>query len=129
MRRIFWGHLFLGLFFSLLGLWGATQYVAHAFGYQKALGAPPGLATVSVSERGWQAMPEEADIPSWYLNLRTWAFIFCFLSIGLTTRFKELKAAGVKPFLSFTVGVLVNVALGFILSVYVFGNYWMNLGK
>ncbi len=63
------------------------------------------------------------------VSLRTWAFIFCFLSIGLTTRFRELKAAGVKPFLSFTVGVIVNVALGFILSVYVFGNYWMNLGK
>jgi len=41
---------------------------------QKALGAPPGLATVSVSERGWQAMPEEAAIPGWYLNLRTWAW-------------------------------------------------------
>ncbi len=63
------------------------------------------------------------------VSLRTWAFIFCFLSIGLTTRFRELKATGVRPFLSFTVGVLVNVALGFILSVYVFGNYWMNLGK
>ncbi len=63
------------------------------------------------------------------VSLRTWAFIFCFLSIGLTTRFRELKATGIKPFLSFTVGVLVNVALGFILSVYVFGSYWMNLGK
>ncbi len=41
---------------------------------QKALGAPPGLATVSVSERGWQAMPEEAAIQGWYLNLRTWAW-------------------------------------------------------
>ncbi|MDA8215576.1 MAG: hypothetical protein M0Z64_09930, partial [Nitrospiraceae bacterium] len=63
------------------------------------------------------------------VSLRTWAFIFCFLSIGLTTRFKELKAAGMKPFLAFTIGVLVNVALGFTLSVYVFGNYWMGLGK
>ncbi|HEX8949737.1 MAG TPA: putative sulfate exporter family transporter [Dissulfurispiraceae bacterium] len=63
------------------------------------------------------------------VSLRTWAFIFCFLSIGLTTRFKELKAAGWKPFGAFTIGVLVNVLLGFILSVFVFGNYWMNLGK
>lgn len=63
------------------------------------------------------------------VSLRSWAFIFCFLSIGLTTRFKELKAAGMKPFLAFTTGVLVNVALGFTLSVYVFGNYWMGLGK
>jgi uncharacterized membrane protein YadS len=63
------------------------------------------------------------------VSLRTWAFIFCFLSIGLTTRFKELKAAGMKPFLAFTIGVLVNVALGFTLYVYVLGNYWMGLGK
>ncbi|MEK6775714.1 MAG: putative sulfate exporter family transporter [bacterium] len=62
-------------------------------------------------------------------SLRSWAFIFCFLSIGLTTRFKELKAAGWKPFLSFTTGVFVNVILGFILSVYVFGDYWSSLGK
>ena len=63
------------------------------------------------------------------VSLRTWAFIFCFLSIGLTTRFKELKAAGWKPFGSFTIGVLVNVVLGFLLSVYVFGDHWMKLGK
>jgi len=62
-------------------------------------------------------------------GLRTWAFIFCFLSIGLTTRFKDLKSTGWKPFGAFTAGVLVNVVLGFILSVYVFGDYWMKLGK
>ena len=62
-------------------------------------------------------------------SLRTWAFIFCFLSIGLTTRFKELKAAGWKPAFAFSMGVLINVLLGFILSVYVFGDYWMRLGK
>ena len=62
-------------------------------------------------------------------SLRSWAFIFCFLSIGLTTRFKELKAAGWKPFGAFTTGVIVNVSLGFVLSVFVFGNYWMDLGK
>ena len=41
---------------------------------QKALGAPPGLATVSISERGWQAMPAEQSIKSWYLNLKTWLY-------------------------------------------------------
>src|SRR4029077_8395679 len=49
-------------------------------------------------------------------NLRTWAFIFCFLSIGLTTRLRELASAGLKPFWAFTTGVAVNVALGFLLS-------------
>lgn len=59
--------------------------------------------------------------------LRTWAFTFCFLSIGLTTRFRDLSPAGGKPFWAFTAGVAVNVILGFILSVIVFGNYWANL--
>ena len=56
--------------------------------------------------------------------LRTWVFTFSFLSIGLTTRFRELAAAGAKPFLAFTFGVVVNVALGYVLSVVVFGHYW-----
>lgn len=59
--------------------------------------------------------------------LRSWAFIFCFFSIGLTTRFRELAAAGVKPFWAFTSGVAVNVVLGFVLSVLVFGAYWASL--
>ncbi len=61
-------------------------------------------------------------------TLRTWAFIFCFLSIGLTTRFRELAAAGAKPFWAFTTGVLVNVVIGFVLSVMVFAGYWSSLG-
>jgi len=60
-------------------------------------------------------------------NLRTWAFIFCFFSIGLTTRFRELATAGTKPFLAFSAGVVVNVILGFILSTIVFASYWQNL--
>jgi uncharacterized membrane protein YadS len=60
-------------------------------------------------------------------NLRTWAFIFCFFSIGLTTRFRELAHAGRKPFLAFSAGVLVNVVLGFVLSAYVFASHWTNL--
>jgi uncharacterized membrane protein YadS len=56
--------------------------------------------------------------------LRTWAFTFSFLSIGLTTRFREFTAAGSRPFLAFTAGVIVNVILGYILSVVVFGQYW-----
>jgi uncharacterized integral membrane protein (TIGR00698 family) len=59
--------------------------------------------------------------------LRTWAFIFCFFSIGLTTRFRELAHAGVKPFWAFTTGVVINVILGFVLSTIVFASYWQNL--
>ena len=61
--------------------------------------------------------------------LRGWTFIFCFLSIGLTTRFKELKTAGWKSVGAFSMGVVVNVVLGFLLSAFVFGGYWGTLGK
>jgi len=61
------------------------------------------------------------------VSLRTWAFIFCFLSIGLTTRFRELHAVGWKAFWTFTIGVGVNVVLGSLLSVIVFGDYWAKI--
>ena len=57
-------------------------------------------------------------------KLRSWAFVFCFLCIGLSTRFKDLLTFGLKPFWAFTIGVVVNVPLGFILSTVVFSNYW-----
>ncbi|MGB7033966.1 MAG: putative sulfate exporter family transporter [Xanthobacteraceae bacterium] len=60
-------------------------------------------------------------------DLRTWAFIFCFLSIGLTTRFGELARAGKKPFIAFSAGAIVNVILGFILSAIVFASHWESL--
>jgi uncharacterized membrane protein YadS len=60
-------------------------------------------------------------------DLRTWAFIFCFLSIGLTTRFRELASAGRTPFLAFSAGAIVNVIVGFLLSAIVFAAHWENL--
>jgi uncharacterized membrane protein YadS len=62
-------------------------------------------------------------------NLRTWAFAFGFLSIGLTTRLRDLAGVGGRPLAAFSAGVLVNVVLGFVLSVTVFGAYWAGLGK
>lgn len=62
-------------------------------------------------------------------TFRVWAFTFCFLSIGLTTRLREFAPAGGKPFLAFTAGVVVNVVLGFVLSVVVFGHYWASLAQ
>lgn len=61
--------------------------------------------------------------------LRTWAFTFAFLSIGLTTRFREFVAIGARPFIAFTLGVFVNALLGFFLSTHVFGDFWRNLGQ
>jgi len=61
------------------------------------------------------------------VSLRTWTFIFCFLSIGLTTRFRDLHIVGWKAFWSFTIGVAANVVLGYVLSVIVFGDYWASI--
>lgn len=68
-----------------------------------------------------------SDVIAPIKTLRTWCFVFCFLCIGLTTRFKELAKAGLKPFLAFTTGVLVNVPLGYIFSVIILGSYWASL--
>jgi uncharacterized membrane protein YadS len=62
-------------------------------------------------------------------DLRTWAFIFCFLSIGLTTRFRELASAGTKPFLAFSAGAIVNVIVGLILSAVAFATHWDHLTR
>jgi len=61
--------------------------------------------------------------------LRTWAFTFAFLSIGLTTRLREFSAVGARPFYAFSVGVVVNVILGFFLSTRVFVDFWTGLGQ
>ncbi len=61
-------------------------------------------------------------------TLRTWTFVFTFLCIGLTTRFRELTKFGWQPFWAFTAGVAVNVPLGFLLSALIFKSYWVKLG-
>ena len=58
-------------------------------------------------------------------TLRTWTFVFTFLCIGLTTRFRELAKFGMPPFWAFTVGVAINVPLGFLLSTVVFRDFWI----
>ncbi len=60
-------------------------------------------------------------------QLRSWAFVLCFLCIGLSTRFSELLTFGLKPFWAFSIGVAVNVPLGFFLSTVVFVDFWKNL--
>ena len=61
--------------------------------------------------------------------LRTWTFTFAFLSIGLTTRIREFVSVGARPFYAFTIGVAVNVVLGFVLSTQVFSGFWNRLGQ
>lgn len=60
-------------------------------------------------------------------KLRSWAFVLCFLCIGLSTRFAELMTFGMKPFWAFTMGVIVNVPLGFFLSTVVFVDFWSRI--
>ena len=62
-------------------------------------------------------------------SLRTWAFTFAFLSIGLTTKIREFVSVGARPFYAFTAGVAVNVLLGFVLSTQVFNEFWSRLGQ
>ena len=61
--------------------------------------------------------------------LRTWAFTFAFLAIGLTTRFREFVTVGGKPFYAFTTGVVFNIVLGYALSTQVFVDFWTKLGQ
>lgn len=60
-------------------------------------------------------------------TLRGWAFTWGFLSIGLTTRFRELTSFGWKPLAAFAVGVIVNVPLGYLLSNIVLVEYWLGI--
>jgi hypothetical protein len=59
--------------------------------------------------------------------LRSWAFVLCFLCIGLSTRFRDLLTFGLKPFWAFSCGVLVNVPLGYVLSTVVFSRFWSGI--
>jgi uncharacterized membrane protein YadS len=94
-------------------------------------GATPEQAVVFsqlVASSSWFDRVLNPDVISPIKKLRSWAFVFCFLCIGLSTRFAELAHFGLKPFWAFTVGVLINVPLGIILSAIVFKEYWMKIG-
>ncbi len=69
----------------------------------------------------------EAGLIAPIKTFRTWTFVFTFLCIGLTTRFRELTKFGWQPFWAFTIGVAVNVPLGYLLSAYVFRDHWAGL--
>ncbi|MDH2927572.1 putative sulfate exporter family transporter [Lonepinella koalarum] len=67
------------------------------------------------------------EVLSTLKNLRGWFFTLTFLSIGLTTRFRDLAAVGIKPVLAFSFGVAINLPLGYWLSNHVFVSFWENL--
>jgi uncharacterized integral membrane protein (TIGR00698 family) len=90
-------------------------------------------AVVTLVARGFDyAAYKKEVVPALVAPLqafRTWAFTFAFLSIGLTTRIREFASIGARPFYAFTIGVVVNVALGFVLSTQVFNEFWNRLGQ
>jgi uncharacterized integral membrane protein (TIGR00698 family) len=90
-------------------------------------------AVVTLVARGFDyAAYKKEVVPALVAPLqafRTWAFTFAFLSIGLTTRIREFASIGARPFYAFTIGVLVNVVLGFVLSTQVFSEFWNRLGQ
>ncbi|WP_104721285.1 YeiH family protein [Helicobacter mesocricetorum] len=59
-------------------------------------------------------------------TLRNWVFTWTFLCIGLNTQFKQIIAVGYKPFLAFSIGVAINLPLGYFLSAYLFEDFWIN---
>lgn len=67
------------------------------------------------------------DIIGTLKTLRGWTFTWTFLCIGFTTRFRELTSVGWKPLAAFTLGVIVNVPLGYWLSNAVFASYWLSI--
>lgn len=80
------------------------------------------VVLASIDARNGTRYSKEAIAP--LKTLRGWAFTWTFLSIGFTTRFRELTRFGWKPFAAFALGVLVNVPLGYWLSTKVFASYW-----
>jgi uncharacterized integral membrane protein (TIGR00698 family) len=97
----------------------------------KAKVADPGQAAAIsqlAASSNWESGVLEPDVIAPIKKLRSWAFVLCFLCIGLSTRFKEMFTFGMKPFWAFTIGVLVNVPLGIILSTVVFVDYWTKIG-
>jgi uncharacterized membrane protein YadS len=109
-----------------------------SFQGEMSLEALSSLTAVADEEQRW-ALKNLRYKSSWFESqlrvlvitpikkLRSWAFVLCFLCIGLSTRFKDLATFGLKPFWAFTIGVLVNVPLGYVLSTRVFVDYWRAL--
>jgi uncharacterized membrane protein YadS len=85
------------------------------------------VVELSGSQEGVAYAGLERDLIAPIKTLRTWTFVFTFLCIGLTTRFRELTGFGWQPFWAFSLGVLVNVPLGFLLSNVFFRDYWLRI--
>ncbi len=79
------------------------------------------------SKSNWFDSVLNPDVIGPIKKLRSWAFVLCFLCIGLSTRFAEMLTFGMRPFWAFTIGVIVNVPLGIFLSTVAFVDYWRKI--
>ncbi len=97
------------------------------------LGFMVASAIITLVSKGYDYATYKKDVLPGLVSplqgLRTWAFTFAFLSIGLTTKVREFVSVGARPFYAFTAGVAVNVLLGFVLSTQVFNAFWSRLGQ
>lgn len=84
------------------------------------------IVLASIDQKAGTQFSKDAIAP--LKNLRGWAFTWTFLSIGFTTRFRELTRFGWKPLAAFAIGVAINVPLGLWLSSKVFAAYWSAIG-
>jgi uncharacterized membrane protein YadS len=75
----------------------------------------------------WKKSELDERVMGPFKKLRAWMFVLCFLCIGLSTRVRELLTFGLKPFWAFSLGVLVNVPLGYLLTTQVFKRFWQVL--
>ncbi|EAJ6684932.1 putative sulfate exporter family transporter, partial [Campylobacter coli] len=87
------------------------------------------LTTVLIILLNEQGKLYQNEVLSSIKNLRNWIFIWTFLCIGLSANIKHILAVGYKPLLAFTLGVAINLPLGFVLSNYVFVDFWTNFLK
>lgn len=87
------------------------------------------LTTVFIILLNEQGKLYQSEVLSSIKNLRNWIFIWTFLCIGLSANIKHILAVGYKPLLAFTLGVSINLPLGFILSNYIFVDFWTNFLK
>lgn len=85
------------------------------------------ITILAASAKAGASKAIDSNIINPIIELRNWTFIFTFLSVGLSSRFKDLAAVGWKPFAAFTAGVLINLPLGYLLSVVIMGDYWMTI--
>lgn len=60
-------------------------------------------------------------------DIRGWFFSLCFLSIGMSTRIHDIRSIGWRPAGAFTLSVIMMTSLGYILSIYIFKDFWMAL--